>query len=443
MNNAADVTMTGETTGNTFGLSVSSAGDVNGDGYSDVIVGANGYSTNTGRAYIYFGGDAMDNAADVTMTGETTGSSFGNSVSSAGDVNGDGYSDVIVGAYGYSTFTGRAFIYTGSVISAKPILNYVKDVPNDQGGKVKLKWAKSSLEALGWGNISQYIVLRSQPPGINGFEWEQIANLIALNSAFYYYTANTLDDSSGSSGGNTFFQIKALRSSTGEIWSSNILSGRSLDNIAPLTVSPFTAAASGSDVLLNWKRSTAPDLLNYVLFRNVNPAIDPHTETPWTTATDSTYLDNSPLSGEYYYFIVAQDIHNNYSPVAVTQSPSTTLDLTIFIEGFYNGGSNSQVSDTISVEVRNSASPFAIVDQTKGVVASDGMVQLMFGNALSGSYYIAVIHRNSIMTWSATAIAFISGGSNSYDLSTASSQAFGNNMTQIDASPVRYGILQR
>ncbi len=113
MNNVADVIMTGEATGINFGVSVSSAGDVNGDGYSDVIVGAYGYSSNTGRAYMYFGGAAMDNAADVTMTGETAGNIFGVSVSSAGDVNGDGYSDVIVGAYGYSSSTGRAYIFFG------------------------------------------------------------------------------------------------------------------------------------------------------------------------------------------------------------------------------------------------------------------------------------------------------------------------------------------
>ena len=93
-----------------YSASVSTAGDVNGDGYADVIVGANHYSSNTGRAYIYFGGPTMNNAPDVIMTGEATGNLFGSSVSTAGDVNGDGYADVIVGAYGYSSSMGRAYI---------------------------------------------------------------------------------------------------------------------------------------------------------------------------------------------------------------------------------------------------------------------------------------------------------------------------------------------
>jgi hypothetical protein len=111
----ADVTLTGGTTGDALGASVSSAGDVNGDGYSDVIIGARGYSAGntTGRAYIYYGGTTMDGTADVTLTGETTSNYFGYSVASAGDVNGDGYNDVIVGADGYSTNTGRAYIFYG------------------------------------------------------------------------------------------------------------------------------------------------------------------------------------------------------------------------------------------------------------------------------------------------------------------------------------------
>ncbi|MBK8981999.1 MAG: FG-GAP repeat protein [Ignavibacteria bacterium] len=116
MNNTADAIMTEGSSGNYFGANISSAGDLNGDGYSDVIVGAEGYSSNTGRAYIYFGGASVDSIADVIMTGESTGNNFGISVSSAGDVNGDGYSDVIVGARGYSSYTGRAYIYFGGGI---------------------------------------------------------------------------------------------------------------------------------------------------------------------------------------------------------------------------------------------------------------------------------------------------------------------------------------
>jgi hypothetical protein len=114
MDATADVTMDGEGTGNYFGYSVSGAGDVNGDNYDDVIVGAYGYNSQTGRAYIYYGGSSMDATADVTMDGEGTGNYFGYSVSGASDVNGDTYDDVIVGAYTYNNDIGRAYIYYGS-----------------------------------------------------------------------------------------------------------------------------------------------------------------------------------------------------------------------------------------------------------------------------------------------------------------------------------------
>ncbi|MBV6478413.1 MAG: hypothetical protein HGGPFJEG_01168 [Ignavibacteria bacterium] len=112
LNNVPDITLDAALTDNFFGTSVSSAGDVNNDGYSDAIVGASHhFGSGIGRAYIYFGGMSMDNIADVTLEGE--GGHFGVSVSSAGDVNNDNYSDVIVGAYRYNSSTGKAYIYFG------------------------------------------------------------------------------------------------------------------------------------------------------------------------------------------------------------------------------------------------------------------------------------------------------------------------------------------
>jgi hypothetical protein len=113
MDNIPDVIMNGEAANNAFGFSVSNAGDVNNDGYNDVIVGAPGYNSSTGRAYIYYGGSGMDNIADIMMTGGTTNDGLGVSVSAEVDVNNDLYDDVIAGAFGYNSFTGQAYIYYG------------------------------------------------------------------------------------------------------------------------------------------------------------------------------------------------------------------------------------------------------------------------------------------------------------------------------------------
>ena len=108
-----------------FGFSVATAGDANGDGYSDVIVGANLYDngqTDEGRASLFLGSSGgVSGSASWTAESDQASAHFGRAVATAGDVNGDGYSDAIVGAWNYDngqTDEGRAYIYhgvTGSV----------------------------------------------------------------------------------------------------------------------------------------------------------------------------------------------------------------------------------------------------------------------------------------------------------------------------------------
>lgn len=123
-------TANGGQTGAWFGYSVASAGDVNGDGYADVIVGARLYDNlqvDEGRAFVYLG-SSVGLGSVPAWTGEPdqNRASYGSSVASAGDVNSDGYDDVVVGAPDFdspfNTDEGRAFLYLGSAAgpSASP-----------------------------------------------------------------------------------------------------------------------------------------------------------------------------------------------------------------------------------------------------------------------------------------------------------------------------------
>jgi hypothetical protein len=111
-----------------LGNSVASAGDVNGDGYSDVIVGAYSYSNGEfgeGAAFVYHGSaTGISTIPAVTLESNQANANLGYSVAGAGDVNGDGYSDVIVGAWQYDngeTDEGVAFTYHGSATGISTI----------------------------------------------------------------------------------------------------------------------------------------------------------------------------------------------------------------------------------------------------------------------------------------------------------------------------------
>ncbi len=115
-------TANGGQAGAWFGYSVASAGDVNRDGYADVIIGAKLYDNvqvDEGRAYVYLGSPTgLSTVPAWTAEPDQNGASFGASVASAGDVNHDGYGDVIVGAPDFDTQVnvdeGQAFVYLGS-----------------------------------------------------------------------------------------------------------------------------------------------------------------------------------------------------------------------------------------------------------------------------------------------------------------------------------------
>src|SRR3989339_266361 len=104
----ADVIITGEGTDSSFGFSFST-GDLNSDGKTDLVVGAQGYNSSQGRVYIFYSQNGQVNL-NKSIVGESTSDYFGNAMTS-GDFDADGDIDLAVGAYEYNTGQGRVYIF--------------------------------------------------------------------------------------------------------------------------------------------------------------------------------------------------------------------------------------------------------------------------------------------------------------------------------------------
>ena len=129
--------MRGINAGDEAGYSVSAAGDVNNDGYADILIGAHaadpGGVSDAGETYLIFGkSESFGEVVDLGSLDGTDGVVFegigpddrsGLSVSTAGDVNGDGYVDILIGAYGAGSYTGETYLVFGKASGFTPSIN--------------------------------------------------------------------------------------------------------------------------------------------------------------------------------------------------------------------------------------------------------------------------------------------------------------------------------
>ena len=126
-----------------FGAALAGAASTRGGGFApDLVVGApfdSQANVWAGRAYLYFGGTPPDTVPDRLWSGAAAGDFLGTSVSGAGDVNGDGRADVLVGAPGANNGpmldAGRAYLYLGAAVPpAVPALTVTGAAANDELG---------------------------------------------------------------------------------------------------------------------------------------------------------------------------------------------------------------------------------------------------------------------------------------------------------------------
>jgi hypothetical protein len=171
-----------------FGASVGTAGNVNGDPYDDLVVGAplhtSGGLTGRGAAFVFHGGNAgLAAAPALTLLGAQAGAHMGQAVSTAGDVDADGFSDVIVGAP-FALFqgepTGTAGLYRGAaggllavadtLLGGTNILEELGAAVANAGDVDGDGYADVLVGSPGWGDgdlhMGRYAVLRGGPGGL-------------------------------------------------------------------------------------------------------------------------------------------------------------------------------------------------------------------------------------------------------------------------------------
>lgn len=154
---------------------------------------------------------------------------------------------------------------------------------------------------------------------------------------------------------------------------------------------------------------------------------------------ENNYVQNISPNGINYKDIDGNPVSGNISlqpyssKILINEGfiPSRNLVLKAYIEGMYNSSTDKMIPDTLSVYVRNSTAPYLIIDSCRSVLDSNGNGSFNYFNAYNGiNYYLTVKHRNSLETWSASAVSF-NGNNLNYDFTTSANKAYGNNLINI------------
>ena len=253
----------------------------------------------------------------------------------------------------------------GALGNAEPILTSVKDVANDQGGQIRLQWNASYFDAVPLYQIGEYWVWRQTPVSearlavshggswvddagearftarrsaesggvrlfrqgpsvLSDYAWEFVAARPANASLQYSYVAPSVSDSSSAGNPYTVFMIEAHNLAGNAFWQSAPDSCYSLDNLPPLTPSPFTGVYGSGSTALQWGTNHEADLASYRLHRGASAGFVPGPENLISDQTGTSFVDEGPAGA--FYKLAAVDVHGNASAYAFL-SPSGTVDV--------------------------------------------------------------------------------------------------------------------
>jgi len=241
---------------------------------------------------------------------------------------------------------------SGTAIRPEPVIAGVRDVPNDQGGRVRLSWDASTFDTQQQPLVDHYWIFRSvaaqaalapgaQLHAIDGrrlersrfytsrfnartYYWELLTEVRALHVIEgYSFIASTLGDSTPAYNPLTLFMVMALDAGNTLHWDSAPDSGYSADNLAPDVPASLTGNYWNGATYLHWSRSGEGDLAGYRIYRGSTADFVPSAANLVGSPPDTGFADAGDAGG--HYKLSAVDRHGNESVFALL-TPAGTLD---------------------------------------------------------------------------------------------------------------------
>ncbi len=259
----------------------------------------------------------------------------------------DGGGGAIFAWYDYRSGTSydiyaQHVVREGFLGSPQGLLAGIKDVPNDNGGLVRVTWDASYLDLPPYSLSLSYNLFRQAPAraaaqaiaggarlheasdpllrpgdfartafGATTYYWEYLAAIQGRGLSGYSTVAATTGDSIGAGNPKTLFMLQTYTNYG--IWNSPPDSGYSVDNVPPVTPAPFMANYATGTAHLHWNPNPEADLAGYRLYRGIG-AFTPSAATLVAALSDTGYADAA--SATYTYKLTAVDVHGNESRVA-------------------------------------------------------------------------------------------------------------------------------
>ena len=182
----------------------------------------------------------------------------------------------------------------------EPQISIINDVPDDQGGSVRINWFQSPNDVEN-GNITHYGIWRILSDGTS----DGLAQIPAIQGDNYQFVASTINDSISTGTHAEAYYITAHTDQPWTYYTSSVDSGYSVDNIPPFAPDSIDVMIGSGELLASWEDLNNPDILLYEVFKDGELL----TQTAVSQFTDSIGYGSSAI-----YTIRGIDIHENVGP---------------------------------------------------------------------------------------------------------------------------------